>query len=131
MKDLIMKYVMTSLMHEMSKCKEKEPQGEDATMVSHQSKASDLSLWQGVRTCFYCNKMGRTTQLCYKTKNNERENAKITKKEDKFAVAMQHGAHSRSVCKWIMNSGATKYMTSHKAAFNTSEVIFFTQCAFG
>ena len=42
MKDLIMKYVMTSLMHEMSKRKEKEPQGKDATMVSHQSKASFL-----------------------------------------------------------------------------------------
>ena len=35
---------------------------------------------------------------------------------------MQHGAHSRNVCKW-MDTGATNHMTSHKAAFDTYEVI--------
>ena len=33
MKELTMDYVTAHLMHEMSKCKEKEPQGEDAAMV--------------------------------------------------------------------------------------------------
>ena len=46
MKELTMDYVTAHLMHEMSKCKEKEPQGEDAAMV----------LWQGKGTTYFCAK---------------------------------------------------------------------------
>ena len=46
-----------------------------------------------------------------------------TKDEDKFAFAMQHGAHSRSVCKGIMDSRASMYMTLHRTAFDTYEAI--------
>lgn len=35
----------------------------------------------------------------------------------------QHRMHSKSVCKQIMNLGAIKYMTSHRAVFDTHEVI--------
>ena len=30
----------------------------------------------------------------------------------------------RSICKWTIDSGALKYMISHRAAFNTYEVIY-------
>ena len=59
----------------------------------------------------------------YKAKNKKIENAKNAKDNNKFAFATQHGAHSRSICKWIMDLGATKHMTSYRAAFNTYEVI--------
>ena len=39
MKELMMEYMITYLIHEMVKCKEQEPQGEDAAMVLRQSKA--------------------------------------------------------------------------------------------
>ena len=35
----------------------------------------------------------------------------------------QHGEHLRSVCKWIMDSKATKHMTLHSATFDTYKVI--------
>ena len=39
MKELMMEYVTSCLMYEMSKCKKKEPQSEDAAMMSCKSKA--------------------------------------------------------------------------------------------
>ena len=56
-KELTMEYVTARLMHEMSKRKEKEPQGDDAAMVARQSKAAYHPLRQGVRTCFHCGKL--------------------------------------------------------------------------
>lgn len=35
---------------------------------------------------------------------------------------MKH-VHFKSVCKWIMASGASKHMTLHRTIFHTSEVI--------
>lgn len=43
--------------------------------------------------------------------------------KDKFAFAIQHEAYLRSVCKWIMDVGATKHMTLYRVGFNTYEVI--------
>ena len=40
-----------------------------------------------------------------------------------FSYATQQRVHLKSVCKCIVDSGATKYMTSHRAAFDTYEVI--------
>ena len=44
------------------------------------------------------------------------------KDEDEFAFALQHGAYLRSICKWIIDSEATKHMTSHRATFDAYEV---------
>ena len=52
MKEFRMDNVMVRLLHEMSKCKEKEPQGEDAAMVLRQSKEHLMFLlWQAGPYC--------------------------------------------------------------------------------
>ena len=53
MKELMMEYMTAQLMHEMSKHNEKEPQDEDVSMVSRQSKVGDPPLQRGVQTCFH------------------------------------------------------------------------------
>ena len=92
-------------------------------MVSRQSKASDPSSQYGIKTCFYCSKMGHIAQFCYQAKNKKKNNVKNTMDDDKFVFAMQYKAYLRGVCKWIMNSVAKKHMTLHRAAFDISEVI--------
>ncbi|OAE20919.1 hypothetical protein AXG93_3256s1660 [Marchantia polymorpha subsp. ruderalis] len=62
-------------------------------------------------------------KFCYKAKNKKRENAKIVKDNDDFAFAVQHTPYARSMWEWIMDSGATKHMTSHRLAFHTYEVL--------
>src|ERR1700724_2727756 len=64
MKELTTEYVTARLMHEMSKRKEKEPQGEEVALVSRQSKGGDPRLRQGVKTCFYCGKPGHIARFC-------------------------------------------------------------------
>jgi hypothetical protein len=49
MKKHTMDYVTARLMHEMSKHKEKESQGEDATIVLQQSKGNNSFLHQGAK----------------------------------------------------------------------------------
>jgi hypothetical protein len=53
MKDLTMEFVTARLMHEMSKRKEKEPQGDDAAMVSMQGKGGTTSTRKDTKTCYY------------------------------------------------------------------------------
>ena len=113
----------TRLMYEISKRKEKEPQGEDATMAVRQNKENNLSLLQGIRTCLSCGELGHITRFCNKMKNKERENAKNVKNDDDFTFEIQHEAHLRSVYKWIMDLEATKHIILYRAAFDTYEVI--------
>ena len=40
-----------------------------------------------------------------------------------FAFTVQHTPHARSMLEWIIDSRATKYMTSHRLAFDTYEVL--------
>lgn len=42
---------------------------------------------------------------------------------DNYIFLMHNRTHSKSVYKWIMDSGATKHMTSYKDAFDIYEVI--------
>ena len=103
-KDLTMEYMTACLIHEMSKGKEKEPQCENAAIVSKQSKACDPSSQQSIRTYFYCSKPSHIAQFCYKTKNKKRENVQNAKDKHEITIATQHGVHYKSVCKWIMDS---------------------------
>lgn len=126
MKKLMMEYMTTCLMHKMLKCKEKESQAKNAPMMSCQSKVGTSPSLQGIRMCPYWGKPGYIPQLCYNTK--KRKNVKNAKDEDKFAFATQQGVRSMNVYKWIMDSGATKHMTLHKATFKHPRRNFLMQC---
>ena len=123
MKEFTMDYVIPYLMHEMSKRKENEPQDEDAAMVSWQDKMGTFLPCQGAKLCYYCWKLSYIAHFCYRAKNKEREQAKNVNNDDDYAFTMRFEAHSKSMCKWIMNLDATKHITSYKAAFNTYEII--------
>ncbi len=111
-------------MHEVSKRKEKEPQGDDVAMVSMQGRGGTTSTHKDTKTCYYCGKPGHIAQFCFKAKNNkEKENANKAKDDDDYAFATKDGDHCKAICKWIMDSGATKHMTPHRVAFDMYEVI--------
>jgi hypothetical protein len=55
--------------------------------------------------------------------HNNKENANKAKDDDDYSFATKDGDHCKAICKWIMDSGATKHMTPHRAAFDTYEVI--------
>jgi hypothetical protein len=61
-------YATTRLMHNMSKCKEIEPQGKDAVMLLCQNNVSDSPSWQGVRMYVYCGKQGHICALLIQNK---------------------------------------------------------------
>ena len=81
-----------------------------------------LQLWQAGASC---SKLLKTEKLERDNANQakEKENANHVKEDDDYAFATQNGPHSKSSCKWIMDSGATKHMTPHKEAFHSNEVI--------
>jgi hypothetical protein len=68
---------------------------------------------------------GHIERFCFKAKNNnkEKENANTAKDDDDYAFATKDGDHCKAICKWIMDSGATKHMTPHRATFDMYEVI--------
>ena len=66
MKEFMMNYVTTRLMHKMSKCKEKEPQGEATTMVLQQNKGGNAFPCQGTKSYIYCGKPSYIAYLATK-----------------------------------------------------------------
>jgi hypothetical protein len=123
--ELTMEYVTARLMHEVSKRKEKDLRSDDAALMLRQGKmdtSSSRQSGQDTRTCFYCGKPDHIARFCHKAKNKKRENAKIVKDDADFAFTVQHTSHARSMSEWIMDSEATKQITSQRLAFETYEV---------
>ena len=114
--------------------RKKKHQDKHAAMVSRQSKAGNPSSWQSIKTCFCCGKLCHIKRFCYKVKNKERgKMLKMWRTRTNLYLQYNKKMHSRSICKWIMDSKAIKHMTLHKATFYKYEVISLesTQCAFG
>ena len=47
----------------------------------------------------------------------------LTRKDDDYTFAIQHRTQLKVMCKWIMDLEATKYISFHRASFDTNEVI--------
>ena len=60
MKELTLEFFNARLMHEMTKRKEKEPQGDEAAMVTRQAKGGTTNTRHEPRICFKCGKQGHT-----------------------------------------------------------------------
>lgn len=118
-----MKYVMAHLMFEMSKRKAYEPEGDDAAIMLHQGKVDNPSWRKDVRTCYYCGKLRHIACICSKAKYKGRENTNDVKDNNDYALATLHATHSKAICIWIIDSGATKRMTFQKVAIDTYKVI--------
>jgi transposase InsO family protein len=131
-----MEFVVSRLMHEVSKRKEKGAQSGEAALVAAQNKAR---MQTGARLCFTCGKPGHIARHCFLNKKKEKESANIASNKDneedyafvsaivatndeEHAFAINDGDNN-TMAKWIIDSGATKHMTPHRAAFQTYEVI--------
>ena len=121
MKELTLEFITARLMHEVAKRKEKEPQGDDAAMVSRQGKGGS-SKKREERTCFKCGKSGHIAKNCWSTKDVA-NNTRYNDAHDDFAFVAAHSVSSSQVSKWIVDSGATQHMTPNRQAFDTYETI--------
>ena len=68
-KEFMIDYLTACLMHEISKCKQNEYQGGNATMILQKNKGGNSNQHQGMKLNFYCDKPGYIVCFCYKTKN--------------------------------------------------------------
>jgi len=69
MKELTMEYVISRLIDEMTKRKEKNIQGGDLGMVTYHSKGGNLYTRKDISTCYNCEKVDHIASYCYKAKN--------------------------------------------------------------
>lgn len=124
MKDLTLEFVTARLMHEVAKRKEKEPQGDDAAMLSRQGKGGSNKNYKEERMCFKCGKPGHIARNCWSGKGKDVvNNTRYESADDDFAFVVMHGASNIKISKWIVDSGATQHMTPHRHMFDTYESV--------
>ena len=55
-----------------------------------------------MKTYYYCGKLGHLACFCYNAKHKGIENTNNAKDDDEYTFTMQHKAHSKAMCTWIM-----------------------------
>ena len=51
------------------------------------------------------------------------ENTKNAKDDDDYTFVICDGAHSKNICKWILDSGPANFMILRRVTFDTYELI--------
>src|SRR5579875_1494527 len=128
-KDLTLEYVTSRLMHEVARKKEHQTVAMDnAALVTQQHKSGnggDSSYRRGEPlVCFNCGKPGHIAKNCFKKKGNRGEKANKAKVDDDYedyAFVASYGDALNMSDDWIVDSGATTYMSPQRADFDTFE----------
>ena len=121
MNELTLDFITARLMHEVSKRKEKEPQGDDAAMLSGQPRAFDNNERRAnTSRCYNCGKLGHIARNC---RSQHKVNVNIARSSDDFAFDMRDGAFNIPATRWIVDSGASQHTTPYKHFFDTYEPI--------
>jgi len=121
-KELTVEFITARLMHEATKRKEKEPQGEDTAMFLRHGKGTTTNARSEARTCFKCGKPGHIARNCWGAKDKGKDARAAVSRSDSVFMAAD-GAPTTHISKWIVDSGATQHMTPHRYAFDTYESI--------
>jgi hypothetical protein len=102
-KDVDLQFIVTRLLHEVSKRKECES-SETTALVNKTHKPNE-------KLCFYCKKPRHFVRNCLKKKNDEKEkvNQACEDHEQMFVAALS--ANDHTTYDWIVDSGGTQHMT--------------------
>jgi len=110
MKHVDLQFIVTRLLHEMSKRKECES-SETSALVNKTHKSNK-------KLCFYCKKLGHFVRNCLKKKNDEKEKANQTYEDHEQMFVEALSANNHTTYDWIVNSGATQHMTFEQKCTN-------------
>jgi hypothetical protein len=105
---------------------------DNGALVAHHKNGGESSHKRGDSPlCFNCGKPGHYGCNCWKRKDNNRERAhKASVKDDDEdqAFMASHGDALSLGSDWIMDSGATKHMSPHRAGSTSQKFPLTSLC---
>jgi len=114
-KNVDLQFIVTRLLHEVSKRKECES-SETTTLMNKNHKSNE-------KFCFYYKKPRHFVRNCLKKKNDEKEKANQACEDHEQMFIAALSANDHTTYDWIVDSGATQHMTFQQEWFTTYERI--------